>query len=125
MSVYATNLAVRAIRATKLKPAAALVLHTLAWHHNHQTGRCDPSNATLCEETGLSERGVRDAIGQLKDAGIIKVTARTQKSGRGHRNLTNRYTFAGGAKFAGRMVLRNALHLAANASAEPNLTTQL
>lgn len=49
-----------------------LVLLRLLDRQNTKTGRCDPSAIGLCEETGLSERGVRGAFRELEGRGAIK-----------------------------------------------------
>jgi len=49
-----------------------LVLLRLLDRQNTKTGRCDPSAIGLCEETGLSERGVRGAFKELEYRGAIK-----------------------------------------------------
>ncbi len=77
----------------------------LADFHNQETGRCDPSLAGIAKKTGLSERAVRYAIRELELAKAIITVERQQRSGRGKKNLTNRYkiTLSSGAQFAGGM----------------------
>lgn len=105
MSVRAINLAFASIQAKgdQMTPSASLVLITLSHCHNQETGRCDPSLATLCDKTGLSERAVRSAIRMLEGLRLVATTHRTIRTGRGMRNLRNRYTLTGGAEFAGRV----------------------
>ena len=67
----------RAFYAVKLPPTAKFVAVTLAWHHNAETGRCDPSAALLAEETGLCERSVRAALKLIADAGHMTVRQRS------------------------------------------------
>jgi len=67
----------RAFYATDLPPTARFVAVTLAWHHNAETGRCDPSVALLSRETGLCERAVHKALRALESAGAISVVRRT------------------------------------------------
>lgn len=71
--------------------AAAAVLAALAHFHNQESGRCDPSNESLCRRTKLCERTVRKALRELEAARIIKTIQRKSGSGRGKANLTNRY----------------------------------
>lgn len=103
MSLRATNWAFAAIEGAsgKLTPATTLTLLALAHAHNQETGRCDPSIASLCSKTGLSERAVRNGLRQLERAHLIATTHRTIRTGRGKRNLRSRYTLRGGAGFAG------------------------
>lgn len=104
MSLRATTWAFSAIeQADKLRPAAALTLLALAHCHNQETGRCDPSIEMLRRKTGLSERAVRDGLRQLETAKLIETHHRTVRTGRGKRNLRNRYKLRGGAGFAGRV----------------------
>lgn len=103
MSISAINWAFGAIASTDLKPSAALTLLALAHCHNQETGRCDPSLATICSKTSLSERAVRDGLRQLEACKLIATEHRTIRTGRGKRNLRNRYTLRGGAKSAGRL----------------------
>lgn len=78
-----------------------LVFCALAHHHNHETGRCDPSLETLAEELGISVRAVRDGLRSLEKAKLIETVHRTVRTGNGKRNLTNRYRLLGAAKSAG------------------------
>ena len=55
-----------------LTRSGLLVLLRLLDRQNTKTGRCDPSAVGLCEETSLSERGVRGAFKELEDRGAIK-----------------------------------------------------
>ena len=57
--------------ASNLPPTARFVAVTLAWHHNEQTGRCDPSLPLLAQETGLCVRAVRQALRTIEAAGLI------------------------------------------------------
>lgn len=103
MSIRAINQAFAIIQAkgAKLTPSASLVLIALSHSHNQETGRCDPSLATVCDKTGLSERAVRGGIRLLEALDLVATTHRTIRTGRGQRNLRNRYTLRGGAEFAG------------------------
>lgn len=83
---------------------AKMVLFALANRHNQETGRCDPSVLTLAEDAGLSERAVRQGLRDLEVAGLIATVRRTLRTGRGQRNLNNRYRLVGlrgGAQYAG------------------------
>lgn len=103
MSIRALSHAFMHIGNVEMSLPARLVLLVLANRHNQETGRCDPSNARICEDTQLSERAVRKAIRELEQLKLITTTERKQRTGRGKRNLTNRYRIAGGAQYAGRM----------------------
>jgi hypothetical protein len=64
--------------------SALAVSFTLLYRHmNSQTGRCDPSTATLADETSLSVRGVEKAIAELRRSGWWLID---QGSGRGRTN---------------------------------------
>lgn len=87
-------------------PSGKLVLFALADRHNQETGRCDPSLKTIARDLGICERSVRDGLRSLEKAGLIVTVERTQRSGRGKKNLTNRYRLtmpSMGAKSAGGM----------------------
>lgn len=103
MSTRAFQHACAHIATVPMSLPARLVLVMLANRHNQETGRCDPSNARLCDDTQLSERGVRKALRELEVLGLIRTTERVQRTGRGKRNLTNRYRLKGGAQYAGRV----------------------
>ena len=103
MSMTALRSAFAQIRASKVSLPARIVLLCLANRHNQETGRCDPSLATICDDTGLSERAVRQALRQLEAERMISTVHRVQRSGRGKRNLSNRYRIRGGAQYAGGM----------------------
>lgn len=89
-------------RHQNLKPCSTVTLLVLAKMHFHPTGRCDPAVVTIAKKGAISERSVQDALAQLSDLKIIKIIYRQQKSGKGKKNLTNRYKFPDhmGAKFA-------------------------
>ena len=55
-----------------LSPSEKLVLVALSWHHNAETGRCDPGRARIAEETGLHERTVTEAIQTLREKGLLE-----------------------------------------------------
>lgn len=103
MSLRAVNWAYSSVvaQADKLTPPAAATLVALAHCHNQETGRCDPSLATLCALTLLSERTVRRALRHLEAAGLIATTHRTAQTGRGMRNLRSRYRLKGGVTVTG------------------------
>jgi len=86
----------RFIEGRKITATAALVLNTLADFHNQDTGRCNPSIATIARKTARSVRGVQGALAQLKDMGILKSKQIGSKSEGGKwRNHSNHYTFVG------------------------------
>ena len=93
MSIRAMNWAYEQIEATDLTAKAAQVFAALAWFHNQDTGRCDPSVAKLVARTKLSERGVRLALRELEEKKLLSTTHRQQRTGRGKKNLTSRYAF--------------------------------
>lgn len=103
MSMTALRAAFAHVANVEMGIPSKLVLLSLADHHNQETGRCDPSIARLQKATGLSERAIRKAIRELEVLRLVTTVERKQRTGRGKRNLTNRYRIAGGAQYAGRM----------------------
>jgi Helix-turn-helix domain len=103
MSMTATRAAWGHIRSTAMSVPARLVLLALADRHNQETGRCDPSLSRIALDTQLSERAVRLGLRDLEVLKLISTTERKLRTGRGKRNLTNRYRIKGGAQYAGGM----------------------
>jgi DNA-binding transcriptional ArsR family regulator len=106
MSGAATRAAWLHIRGKDISIPARLVLLALADRHNQETGRCDPSIARIVCDTRLSERAVRTALRELEAAKAVTTVERQQRTGRGKRNMTNRYKISGikgGAQYAGGM----------------------
>lgn len=101
MSFTAIRTAFRHISQKELSPTAKLVLLALANRHNQETGRCDPSLATIEHDIGMSEGAVRGGLRMLEKTKCITTTYRKEKTGRGKKNLTNRYRILSGAKSAG------------------------
>ena len=58
---------------SRSKPTQRLVLLAIADCANDHGAEAYPSNATLAAKTGLSERGVRKAIGELEALGELEV----------------------------------------------------
>lgn len=69
--------------ASGIKPAAQAVGAALIERSNLTTGRCDPSIGRLAQDTGLSERSVRRAVGQLEARGML---VRVVHGGQRHAN---------------------------------------
>lgn len=103
MSHTALRTAFKAVESVTMSAPARLVLLALANRHNQETGRCDPSVARICSDVQLSERAVRAALRELEALKVIITVERRQRTGRGRRNLTNRYRINRGAQYAGRM----------------------
>lgn len=103
MSFTAISTALRVISEKKLTNSAKLVLIALASRHNQETGRCDPSLERMGKDMGISKRAVRDGLRELEENGLIQTVHRTAETGRGKRNLTNRYRLFPRANHAGRM----------------------
>lgn len=101
MSIRALHHAFGHISNVKMSLPARLVLLALANRHNQETGRCDPSISTLCDDTQVAERTVRKALRELEKLKLITTTERKLRTGRGKRNLTNRYRLKGGVQYAG------------------------
>lgn len=78
------------IRERKVPRNAVLVYASLASRSG--LGGIHPSQATIAEESGLSERTVRSMLGELERLGVIQRVRRTsEKRGRGNR-LPDGYT---------------------------------
>lgn len=67
---------IQSFKKTKLPPTERLVAYMLADHYNDSTGRCDPSFATLVDETGLSERTLNRSIKRIEEMGHLTVNRR-------------------------------------------------
>ncbi len=63
-----------------LTPSARRVAAWLVWHANAATGRCDPGQARIMRETGLSRRTVQLAIQELVSSGYVSRQLRNQNS---------------------------------------------
>ncbi len=61
----------------KCAPTAKTVLLILAYHHNRESGRCDPSIRVMMLETCLSERSVSRAVATLEEDRYITIIRRT------------------------------------------------
>lgn len=64
----------------KLSPAARAVGGWLVWHANASTGRCDPGQARLQKETGLSRRTIQNAVKELISSGVASRKLRESQS---------------------------------------------
>ena len=103
MSLTAMRHAFAIVASVDMSPSAKLVLLVLANRHNQETGRCDPSLRKIAADTLMSERAVRYGLRELELLKAITTVERKQRTGRGKKNLTNRYRISMGANFAGRM----------------------
>jgi len=73
--------AIKSPRFVRLTTTAKAILPILISHMNSKTGLCCPGQQTLAAKMGLTDRRVRDAIGELVRSGLITRTRR----GRGYR----------------------------------------
>ncbi|MDU8929673.1 helix-turn-helix domain-containing protein [Alisedimentitalea sp. MJ-SS2] len=64
----------------RLTQSAFVVLSRLIYRQNIKTGQCDPSVATIMDDTGLCERSVRKAFRELEKRGAVKSYRRSQRS---------------------------------------------
>lgn len=74
-----------------LSSSERLLLFVLAHCHHTKTGRIFPSNATLAEKSGLSERRVQMNMRKLEKKNLVVVKAR----GASGLQLSNEYHLAG------------------------------
>jgi hypothetical protein len=61
------------------RSALAVAFILLYRRMNGRTGRCDPSIATLAEETGFPERSVREPLSELRKARMVANTPRVRR----------------------------------------------
>ena len=57
----------------KVKPIQKLVLLMLANRHNGDSGQCNPSHARLADDCNMSISGVKKAIKELSDLGLLRI----------------------------------------------------
>ena len=74
-----------------LKPTTKLVLVQLASFQNARTGKCYPSQKTLCRACGLSLSALNTHLRSLEDRGLIRRQRRT--SPRTGACLSTQYSF--------------------------------
>jgi hypothetical protein len=60
---------------------ARVVLIALAEAHNGRTGRCDPSQAGIAEQLGVTLRTVERAVSRLRTLGLVETTRRWHGKG--------------------------------------------
>lgn len=101
MSLTALRAAFGHVASNEMTPSASLVLLCLANRHNQETGRCDPALSTIAKDAGLNERSVRRALRELENLKLVSTVHRIARTGRGKRNMTNRYRLKGGVKLSG------------------------
>lgn len=78
LSHYMTALA---MRQTKLKPAAKIVLYWLCDHYNEETEQCFPSLKTLARESEMGKSTVVRILDGLEKDGLIARVPRTRENG--------------------------------------------
>jgi DNA-binding GntR family transcriptional regulator len=79
-------------RAGRLTPAYADIARTLL-RHLAEDGRCDPSQATLAERSGYSERTVRRALAALHGLGLLDWQRRLVRRPSRAEQTSNAYRF--------------------------------
>lgn len=100
MSWSALAGAMSVMRRDDIPASAKLVYVALANRHNQETGRCDPSVDRIMADTGMSRRAVIYGLRSLEKSGQISTVHRKQRTGRGVKNMTNRYRLKASAKSA-------------------------
>ena len=73
MSFLAMAWAMQQGRECKLPTGERMLLVALANAHNGTTGRCDPGQAVLHDDTGLTERHIRDLAVSLVERGLLQM----------------------------------------------------
>ncbi|NZD53539.1 helix-turn-helix domain-containing protein [Rhizobium leguminosarum] len=63
-----------------LAPASRTIGAWLIWHANASTGRCDPGQARLRDETGFCRRTIQTAVQQLEKSCFISRSLRPNES---------------------------------------------
>lgn len=71
---------IEAVKRLPVSPTQKLVLFCLADCHNGETGRCDPTVATIMQITGLSNRAIATALIDLE--ALKHITARRERGAR-------------------------------------------
>jgi len=79
--------ALRWAMSQELRCTDKMVLTVLADCHNHKTGQCNPSMATIATRAGLSERCVKDVVKRLAKSGLMTVKSGTRNGVK----IANRY----------------------------------
>jgi hypothetical protein len=72
---------VQALRERKASVTSRDVLAVLAGHASKTTRTCWPTIEIIAHTLRISTRAVIDAVGELKDAGIVNVTVRNRRKG--------------------------------------------
>jgi hypothetical protein len=60
-----------AYKLRELTLAEASLMHTLAWHHNKDTGRCNPGADLLQKETGMANDTLWKTIKSVEAKGLV------------------------------------------------------
>lgn len=79
----------------KLSPVAKLALARMLWHRNGETGRCNPSYATLADGINVGRRQLMRAVKELEADGWINVgrTSRAKSKSLRGGMPSNSFTF--------------------------------
>lgn len=93
MSLRATSWAWKVIQNCELNMAAKVVLLVLADRHFQETGRCNPSIASIMQWTGIPRRTVQRALKELCDKKVISIIYRRRRDGSKRHDLPNEYKF--------------------------------
>lgn len=83
-----------------IKSSEKWLLFTLAYKHNDETGRCNPSVTYLAKHCRLSERRTRDMLHSLERKGFIKVLRVKAERGDYTSNQYDLSSLGGGAIIA-------------------------
>lgn len=81
MSFPAIAWAMKWSRKLKLPTAERMLLVALADSLNIKTGRCDPGQEALADNTGLTSRHIRDLMPNLTGHGLVKIVKRGRALG--------------------------------------------
>src|SRR5581483_7008473 len=63
-----------ALLASELSCTAKIIATRIALHHNIETGRCDPSIATLAAGAGVSKNTVLRSLRESEQAGWVHIS---------------------------------------------------
>ncbi len=99
MSSTATRWAWDVAEKSDISSKAVTVLTALAHFHNQETGRCNPGKARLMKRTKYSRTAIKDALRELREAGLLKIVRRQDHGATSVKNCPNSYVFlmGGGA----------------------------
>lgn len=96
-----------ALKSSALSEGEKVLAARLGLHLNDETGRCDPSNATLSRGTSFSERHVKKLRASLVRKGWLDFDRNAGGKGRSTQHFLLQQTVSGGTPFPGAETVSN------------------